>query len=152
MSYKILGKYLSDLNRDFIRYSESKLSQYDLTLNMWRCMMIIENNKSCNLRNIAKVLNVDSAIITRNIKKLEYFRGFKYYDEFKNYVREIIGYSYKMSEYVLYTPILRYVKNNIRDVKDSIKYILSNEDSIAYNILKVKNVDCEEIMKELESV
>ena len=71
MSYKILGKYLSDLNRDFIRYSESKLSQYDLTLNMWRCMMIIENNKSCNLRNIAKVLNVDSAIITRNIKKLE---------------------------------------------------------------------------------
>lgn len=74
------------------------------------------------------------------------------YDEFKDYVREIIGYSYKMSEYVLYTPILRYVKNNIRDVKDSIKYILSNEDSIAYNILKVKNVDCEEIMKELESV
>ena len=71
MSYKILGKYLSDLNRDFIRYSESKLSQYDLTLNMWRCMMIIENNKSCNLRDIAKVLNVDSAIITRNIKKLE---------------------------------------------------------------------------------
>ena len=29
------------------------------------------------------------------------------YDEFKCYVKEIIGYSYKMSEYVLYTPILR---------------------------------------------
>lgn len=71
MSYKILGKYLSDLNRDFIRYSESKLSQYDLTLNMWRCMIIIENNRGCNLKDIAKALNVDSAIITRNIKKLE---------------------------------------------------------------------------------
>ena len=71
LSYKILGKYLSDLNRDFIRYSESKLSEYKLTLNMWRCMIIIEKNRGCNLRDIAKSLNVDSAIITRNIKKLE---------------------------------------------------------------------------------
>lgn len=71
MSYKILGKYLSDLNRDFIRYSEAKLSEYKLTLNMWRCMMIIENNRSCNLKEISKSLNVDNAIITRNIKKLE---------------------------------------------------------------------------------
>lgn len=71
MSYKILGKYLSDLNRDFIRYSESKLSEYKLTLNMWRCMIIIEKNRGCNLKDIAKSLNVDSAIITRNIKKLE---------------------------------------------------------------------------------
>ena len=54
-----------------------------------------------------------------------------------------------MSDYVLYTPILRYVKNNFIDVKESMKYILSNEDSIVYNILKVKNFDCEEIMKEL---
>ena len=38
---------------------------------MWRCMMLIENNKNCNLKDIAKLLNVDSAIITRNIKKLE---------------------------------------------------------------------------------
>ena len=71
------------------------------------------------------------------------------YEEFKNYVIEIIGSSYKMSDYVLYTPILRYVKNNYKDVKESIRYILSNDDSIAYNILKVKNIDCEEIMKEL---
>ena len=71
MSYKILGKYLSDLNRDFIRYSELNLSEYGLTLNMWRCMIIIENNRGCNLKDIAKALNVDGAIITRNIKKLE---------------------------------------------------------------------------------
>lgn len=71
MSYKILGKYLSDLNRDFIKYFEPKLSEYKLTLNMWRCMMIIENNRSCNLKEIANSLNVDNAIVTRNIKKLE---------------------------------------------------------------------------------
>lgn len=71
------------------------------------------------------------------------------YEEFKKFVIEIIGSSYKMSDYVLYTPILRYVKNNYKDVKESIRYILSNDDSIAYNILKVKNIDCDEIMKEL---
>lgn len=71
MSYKILGKYLSDLNRDFIKHSETKLLEYGITLNMWRCMMLIENNKNCNLKDIAGLLNVDGAIVTRNIKKLE---------------------------------------------------------------------------------
>lgn len=71
MSYRILGKYLSDLNRDFIKHSETKLSEYGITLNMWRCMMLIDNNKNCNLKDIARLLNVDGAIVTRNIKKLE---------------------------------------------------------------------------------
>ena len=71
MGYKMLGRYLSDLNRDFIKHSESKLSEFGLTFNMWRCMMIIEHNKNCNLKDIAESLNVDNAIITRNIKKLE---------------------------------------------------------------------------------
>lgn len=71
MISNILGKYLSDLNRDFIKDSESKLCEYGLTLNMWRCMMVIESNENCSLKDIAKALNVDNAIITRNIKKLE---------------------------------------------------------------------------------
>lgn len=71
MGYKMLGRYLSDLNRDFIKHSESKLSEFGLTFNMWRCMMIIEHNENCNLKDIAESLNVDNAIITRNIKKLE---------------------------------------------------------------------------------
>lgn len=73
------------------------------------------------------------------------------YDEFKSYVKEIIGCSYKVSEFVLYTPILRYIKNNIKNVEESIKYILTNDDTIVYNILKLKNTNIEEIIKELES-
>ncbi|CEH33527.1 MarR family winged helix-turn-helix transcriptional regulator [Romboutsia lituseburensis] len=71
MAYKILGKYLSDLNRDFIKHIDIKLQEYQLTLNMWRCMMSIQKNKECNLKDIAELLGVDRAIITRNIKKLE---------------------------------------------------------------------------------
>lgn len=73
------------------------------------------------------------------------------YDDFYNYVREIIGCSYKQSDFVLYTPILRYVKNTYKDIKEAIKYILINEDSIAYNILKVKNVDISLLIEELEN-
>ena len=73
------------------------------------------------------------------------------YDDFYNYVREIIGCSYKQSDFVLYTPILRYVKNTYKDIKEAIKYILMNEDSIAYNILKVKNVDISLLIEELEN-
>lgn len=71
MAYKILGKCLSDLNRDFIKHIDLKLQEYQLTLNMWRCMMSIQKNKECNLKDIAELLGVDRAIITRNIKKLE---------------------------------------------------------------------------------
>lgn len=73
------------------------------------------------------------------------------YEDFNNYVREIIGSSYRQSEFLLYTPILRYVKNTFKDVKDAIKYILSNDDSIAYNILKVKNTDISLLLEELEN-
>lgn len=68
------------------------------------------------------------------------------YEEFKSYIIEIIGSSYRISEYVLYTPILRYVKNNIDNVKDAIVYILSNDDSIAFNILVSKNINCKKII------
>lgn len=71
MSYKILCKSLSDVNRDFIKYLEPKLMTYNLTLTMWRCLLIINNNSCCNLKYIAQSLSLDSALITRNIRKLE---------------------------------------------------------------------------------
>lgn len=72
MSNNEFGKYLSNINRDFIKFSEPNLAEFNLTMTMWRCMMIINKaDNSCNLKHIAVELNVDNAIITRNIKKLE---------------------------------------------------------------------------------
>lgn len=71
MSYKVLCKSLSDVNRDFIKYLEPKLMTYNLTLTMWRCMLIINNSSCCNLKYISQSLSLDSALITRNIRKLE---------------------------------------------------------------------------------
>lgn len=81
----------------------------------------------------------------------EYGSNIISYDEFYSYVREIIGCSYRQSDFVLYTPILRYVKNTYDDVREAIRYILSNDDSIAYNILKVKNVDVSLLIEEIEN-
>ncbi len=67
------------------------------------------------------------------------------YDKFRNYILDIIGKCYKESEYKLYTPILREIKNNCTNVYDAMVKILTDEDSIAYNILLSKNEDIENI-------
>lgn len=73
------------------------------------------------------------------------------YDDFKKIIIKVIGSSYLASQYVLYTPILRYVKENIIDVKEALNYILSNDDSIAYNILKINDIDIEILLKEINN-
>ncbi len=73
------------------------------------------------------------------------------YETFKKYVIEIIGSSYKESSYILYTPILREIKNNNKNIKESILDILSNENSIAYNILLSKKVNIKELYQEINT-
>ena len=67
------------------------------------------------------------------------------YKTFKRYILEIIGSSYKESAYVLYTPILRDIKNSCNNVYEALVRILTNEDSIAYNILLSKKENIEAI-------
>lgn len=73
------------------------------------------------------------------------------YDTFRKYIIEIIGSSYKESSHILYTPILRQIKNNKKSPKKSILDILSNEDSIAYNILLSKKINIEELYNEINT-
>lgn len=70
------------------------------------------------------------------------------YDEFKGYVLSIIGMSNKEPSYILYTPILRSVAT-LEDEHEALKKILSNDDSIAYNILLSKGKDIEKIINTL---
>lgn len=73
--------------------------------------------------------------------------GNKYldYDEFKSYILKVIGSSHKGSEYVLYTPILRAIKNDCHNIYEAMIKILTNDDSIAYNLLLSMKVDIEAI-------
>lgn len=71
MNVEHLGKYLSEINRNFINYSDSILSENNLTIVMWRCLLIIKLKNKVNLNDIAKEMNVDKALISRTIKKLE---------------------------------------------------------------------------------
>lgn len=67
------------------------------------------------------------------------------YDEFRKYVIKVIGSSYKESKYVLYTPILRNIKNECSNVCEAMIRILTDEDSIAYNLLLSMEIDIEAI-------
>ena len=73
--------------------------------------------------------------------------GCKYleYNDFKEYIKKVIGKSYKASEYILYTPILRNIKNDCNNVYDAMIRVLTDEDSIAYNLLLAMNADIEAI-------
>ncbi len=62
------------------------------------------------------------------------------YDNFLEFVKKI-GYAKKASEYILYTPKLRYIKNNYHTVKEAMESILQDEDSIAYNILLCNGIN-----------
>ena len=75
----------------------------------------------------------------------EYGNKYIDYDTYKEYIIEIIGMSYKESEYVLYTPILRKIKNECNNVYEAMVRILTDDDSIAYNILLSKGCDIEAI-------
>ncbi|MGN1371921.1 MAG: Clp protease N-terminal domain-containing protein [Candidatus Coprovivens sp.] len=73
--------------------------------------------------------------------------GNKYldYNEFKSYILKVIGSSHKGSEYILYTPILRTIKNDCHNIYEAMIKILTNDDSIAYNLLLSMKVDIEAI-------
>lgn len=73
--------------------------------------------------------------------------GNKYitYDKYLEYIRKIIGRSIKESEYILYTPILREIKDECTNYIEAVLRILTDEDSIAYNILLSSGEDIEKI-------
>lgn len=67
------------------------------------------------------------------------------YNLFKKYVIEIIGSCYKSSPYVIYTPFVRKLVNNFKDINSLINEILFNDDSIVHNILLSKNIIIERL-------
>lgn len=72
-----------------------------------------------------------------------YSNNYISYDLFKDYILDIIGVSSSVCEYNLYTPILRHIKNTCNNVYSAMVSILTDDDSIAYNILLSKGVDIE---------
>ncbi len=73
------------------------------------------------------------------------------YETFKKDIIKVIGQSHKESEYTLYTPLLRKIKNESFNIYDVLIKILTNDDSIAYNLLLVGGYDIEKIYLDILS-
>ena len=65
------------------------------------------------------------------------------YKELKEYIIKVVGSSYKTSEYILYTPILRSIKNECENIYDAMIRVITDDNSIAYNILLSMGIDIE---------
>ncbi|MGL5329708.1 MAG: MarR family winged helix-turn-helix transcriptional regulator [Peptostreptococcaceae bacterium] len=70
MELNLLSRQIWAINRDFQKYAEIILKEHDITLVSLRYLIIIRRCKGVNLQDVALVLNVDKAIVTRTIKKL----------------------------------------------------------------------------------
>ena len=73
------------------------------------------------------------------------------YENFKKTIKRVIGSCYKETEYVLYTPYLRKLKNSSNNSFENVLEILKNPDSIVYNILTSEKYDIEEIFNEVKN-
>lgn len=67
------------------------------------------------------------------------------YEKFREYVLKIIGCSYKKSDFLLYTPILRKIKKECTNEYDAMIRILTDDNSIAYNLLLSQGENIEAI-------
>lgn len=70
MEFELINKYKTEINKDFRKYAESALKDYDFTIANLKYLLVIERNIDINLNEIAVKLNIDKAMITRGIKKL----------------------------------------------------------------------------------
>lgn len=70
MELNILSKQIWSINKDFRRYAEDILKEHDITLVSLRYLIIIKKMEGLNLQDVATVLDVDKAIVTRTVKKL----------------------------------------------------------------------------------
>ncbi len=67
------------------------------------------------------------------------------YNYFLHCIIDIIGVGSKVSDYVLYTPLLRSLQSKYHTINDCILDILYNSDSIAHNILLSKKIDIDNL-------
>ncbi|MGL5329317.1 MAG: MarR family winged helix-turn-helix transcriptional regulator [Peptostreptococcaceae bacterium] len=70
MEFELINKYKTEINKDFRKYAQNELKEYDITIGSLRYLLIIERNNGVNLNEIATELNIDKAMVTRGIKKL----------------------------------------------------------------------------------
>ena len=71
------------------------------------------------------------------------------YKEFKDALIKYIGKSNIVSEYVLYTPLLRKYVASIYSEKEVVINILNDNDSIAKNVLNMMGLNVTEILNNL---
>ena len=70
LEFEIINKYKNEIIKDFNKYAQEALVDHDFKVADLKYLLIISENKNIKLQELAIVLNVDKAVVTRTIKRL----------------------------------------------------------------------------------
>ncbi|MCR8744911.1 MarR family winged helix-turn-helix transcriptional regulator [Romboutsia lituseburensis] len=126
MEFELVNRYKTEINKDFRKYAESVLKEYDFTIANLKYLFIIERNQGINLNEIATELNIDKAMVTRGIKKLVDL-GYVNKDQDENDTR-----AYKLSVSEKGDKILNSLRGIFKEWFDKVTHDFSEEERTIY--------------------
>lgn len=135
MEFELVNRYKTEINKDFRKYAESVLREYDFTIANLKYLFIIERNQGINLNEIATELNIDKAMVTRGIKKLVDL-GYVNKDQDENDTR-----AYKLSLSEKGKQILNSLRGIFKEWFDKVTHDFSEEERTIYIKLMKKVYD-----------
>ncbi|MGL6104987.1 MarR family winged helix-turn-helix transcriptional regulator [Romboutsia sp.] len=71
MEFEIINTYKNEIIKDFRKYAQEALKNHEFKVSDIKYLVIIEQNKNIKLNELSILLNVDKAVVTRTIKRLE---------------------------------------------------------------------------------
>lgn len=71
MEFEIINKYKNEIVKDFNKYAQDAIKDHDFKVADLKYLLVISENKYIKLNELSAILNVDKAMVTRTIKRLE---------------------------------------------------------------------------------
>ncbi|MCI6675531.1 MAG: MarR family transcriptional regulator [Clostridiales bacterium] len=69
--FKLMGKYIATLYRQEQKYINDAMKEYQLGFSSYKFLFHISRHEGISQKELCKILNIDEALATRTMKKME---------------------------------------------------------------------------------
>ena len=69
--FKLMGKYIATLYRQEQKYFNNGMKEYKLGFSSYKFLFHISRHEGISQKELCKILNIDEALATRTVKKME---------------------------------------------------------------------------------
>lgn len=131
MEFEIINTYKNEIIKDFKKYAQDVLKDHEFKVSDIKYLITIAQNKNVKLNEISSLLNVDKAVVTRTIKRLEELGYVNKMKDEKDTRASIISLSEKGKEEI------NEIKNIFKEWFDKVTYTFTEEEKEQYiNFMK----------------